>query len=117
VSDIPGASAGFLEFTGAGLAYIERAMERIERRMASLGARMLEAPGSVGNEGGQQAQLCGLGSVVASLNQSLTRVLQVARWWIDGAEPDGAGLVSFTMNTDLSSRAISPEQLSSLPQS
>ena len=91
VSDIPGASAGFLEFTGAGLGYIERAMERIERRMALLGARMLEAPGSGSGEGGQQMQLCGLGSVVAGLNQSLTRVLQVVRWWIDGTEPDCAG--------------------------
>jgi len=110
VSDIPGASAGFLEFTGAGLAYIERAMERIERRMALLGARMLEA-GSGEGEGGQQVQLCGLGSVVASLNQSLTRVLRIARWWIDGVEQDGGGEVSFAMNTDLASRAISAEHL------
>jgi len=42
VSDIPGAAAGFLEFTGAGLAYIERAMERVEKRLALLGAQMLE---------------------------------------------------------------------------
>src|SRR4029079_17254264 len=68
VSDIPGATAGFLEFSGAGLAYIEKAMEKVERRMALLDARMLEAAGSDGSDGGQQAQLCGLGSVVASLN-------------------------------------------------
>jgi hypothetical protein len=49
--------------------------------------------------------------VVASLNQSLTRVLQIARWWIDGTEPDGPGQVGFAMNTDLASRAISAEQL------
>jgi hypothetical protein len=109
VSDIPGATAGFLEFTGAGLVYIERAMERVERRMALLGARMLEAPAA--GEGGQQAQLCGLGSVVASLNQSLTHVLQLARWWVDGTEPRGANQVSLTMNTDLASRAITAEQL------
>jgi hypothetical protein len=41
--DIPGAAACFLEFTGAGLAYIERAMERVEKRLALLGARMFEA--------------------------------------------------------------------------
>lgn len=111
VSDIPGASAGFLEFTGAGLAYIERAMERVEKRMALLGARMLEDPGSAGDEGRQQAQLCGLGSVVASLNQSLTRVLEIARWWMDGVEV-GTGQVGFAMNTDLSSRAITGEGLS-----
>jgi hypothetical protein len=112
VSEIPGATAGFLEFTGAGLAYIERAMERVERRMALLGARMLEAGAADGSEAGQRSELCGLGNVVASLNQSLTRVLQIARWWIDGIEPGGADDVSFTMNTDLSSRAITGEHLS-----
>jgi hypothetical protein len=111
VSDIPGASAGFLEFTGAGLAYIERAMERVEKRMALLGARMLEVSESNGSGAGQQAQLCGLGSVVASVNQSLTRVLQLARWWADGTEPGSANQVSFAMNTDLASRAITAEQL------
>jgi hypothetical protein len=111
VSEIPGAAAGFLEFTGAGLAYIEHAMERVERRLALLGARMLEAGAADGSEAGQRSELCGLGNVVASLNQSLTRVLQFARWWIDGTEP-GSGQVSFAMNTDLSSRAITGEHLS-----
>ena len=41
-SDVPGATAGFLEFSGRGLAHLERAMEKVERRMAQLGARMLE---------------------------------------------------------------------------
>jgi hypothetical protein len=112
VSEIPGAAAGFLEFTGAGLAHIERAMERVERRLALLGARMLEGGAADGSEPGQRSELCGLGNVVASLNQSLTRVLQFARWWIDGTEPGSPGQVSFTMNTDLSSRAISGEHLS-----
>jgi hypothetical protein len=49
--------------------------------------------------------------VVAALNQSLTHVLQLARWWIDGTEPGGANQVSFAMNTDLESRAITAEQL------
>jgi hypothetical protein len=114
VSEIPGAAAGFLEFTGAGLAYIERAMERVERRLALLGARMLEAGGSDGSEPAQGGELCGLGNVVASVNQSLTRVLQLARWWIDGTEPGGPDQVSFTMNNDLSSKALSAEQLSAL---
>jgi len=86
VSDIPGATAGFLEFTGAGLAYIERAMERVERRMALLGARMLE-PSEEMSTAGQRNDICGLGTIVASLNQSLTRVLQLPRWWLDGTGP------------------------------
>jgi hypothetical protein len=90
MSDIPGAAAGFLEYSGAGLAYIERAIERAELRMALLGARMLEgtgvpATGAPAPNGGG-AELCGLGSVVASLNQSLTRVLQLAHWWMEGGE-------------------------------
>ena len=36
------AKAGFLEFSGAGLAHIEKAIERTERRMALLGARICD---------------------------------------------------------------------------
>src|SRR5439155_3223123 len=41
VSETPGASAGFLEFTGQGLTTFERAMDRDERLMAVLGSRLL----------------------------------------------------------------------------
>jgi hypothetical protein len=116
VSDVPGASAGFLEFSGAGLGHIERAMERVERRMALLGARMLEAQPAEGESSlGQRGELCGLGSVVASLNESLTRVLELAHWWIEGGERvDDAPGVSFTMNTDLSAKALSGESLTAV---
>jgi hypothetical protein len=116
VSEIPGASAGFLEFTGAGLAYIERAMERVERRMALLGARMLETPTGDGQATvSQHGELCGLASVVASLNQSLSRVLQLANWWIVGGDAQHAvSGVSFAMNTDLSARPISAEHLAAV---
>jgi len=119
VSDIPGATAGFLEFSGAGLAYIEKAMEKVERRMALLGARMLEVAPAEG-EGcgvpaiGQRGELCGLGNIVASLNQSLSRVLQLAHWWIEGGTLGEAPGVAFTMNTDLSARAISGESLTAV---
>ena len=119
VSDIPGATAGFLEFSGAGLGHIDRAMERVERRMALLGARMLEVKASDGEGAGvpttsADGQLCGLGSVVASLNQSLTRVLQLASWWIEGGDVAGAPGVSIAMNTDLAARAISAELLAAV---
>jgi len=122
-SDIPGASAGFLEFSGAGLAHIERAMERVERRMVFLGARMLEgasAPGTSVPANGVPAgaagngDLCGLGSIVESLNQSLTRVLQLAHWWLEGGQVGDAPVVGFTMNTDLSARAMSGESLAAV---
>jgi len=42
VSDNPDAKCGFLEFTGAGLGAIEKALDRLERQMAVMGARLLE---------------------------------------------------------------------------
>ena len=118
VSEVPGASAGFLEFSGAGLAHLEKAIEKVERRMALLGARMLEPTGVGANglaAGSVGADLCGLGSIVASLNQSLSRVLQIADWWAAGGEPDVlAGSVSFAMNTDLGARALSGNEISAV---
>ena len=115
VSEVPGATAGFLEFSGAGLAQLERAMEKVERRMALLGARMLEASAADGEAvAAQRGELCGLGNVVASLNQSLTRVLQLAHWWIEGGNIGDAAGVGVTMNTDLSARAISGESLAAV---
>jgi len=87
--------------------------------MALLGARMLEVRASDGDgtgapAGSADAHLCGLGSVVASLNQSLTHVLQVANWWIGGGDVAGGRGVSIAMNTDLAARAISAELLAAV---
>ncbi len=114
VSEVPGASAGFLEFSGAGLAFIEKAVERVERRMALLGARMLEVSEADGPRAAPAVgELSGLGSVVASLNQSLSEVLRMARWWCVGGDL-GCDDVSFTMNTDLAQRPISGEGLAAV---
>lgn len=114
VSDIPGAAAGFLEFSGAGLEQIQRAMEKVERRMALLGAQMLEVAGPGGEPAtGLRGELCGLGNLVASLNESLTRVLQLACWWGEGGEMEVPG-VAFEMNTDLSARAMSGEDINAV---
>ncbi len=84
--------------------------------MALPGARMLERR-EAGEEGGSgSGQLCGLGSIVASLNQSLSRVLQIAQWWSDAAlsESEPYQGVSFAMNTDLGARAMSGEEISAV---
>jgi hypothetical protein len=122
VSEVPGASAGFLEFTGAGLAHLERAMEKVERRMSLLGARMLEGTGvpasgvaarGVADADGGSSDLCGLASIVANLNASLSRVLQLAQWWVEGGEADTKS-ASFAMNTDLGARAMSGEEITAV---
>ena len=48
MTETRGASAGFLEYTGHGLTTFERAMDREERLMAILGARLLETQKRVG---------------------------------------------------------------------
>ena len=49
------------------------------------------------------------------LNQSLTRVLQLAHCWMEGGQRvSEAPGVAFTMKTDLSARAISGESLTAV---
>ncbi len=110
VSEVPGASAGYLEFSGRGLAHLERAIEKVEQRMALLGARMLE---STGMPGGANGQLCGLGSIVASLNESLSQVLRIAQWWIEGGELR-TQTASIAMDTDLSARVVSGDLITAV---
>jgi hypothetical protein len=106
-----------LEFSGAGLAHLEWAIEKVERRMALLGARMLEGTSvpatSSAAAAGVGGELCGLGSVVASLNESLTRVLRLAQWWVEGGELDAHSAI-FTMNTDLGARAMSGDEITAV---
>jgi hypothetical protein len=113
VSEVPGASAGFLEFTGAGLAHLERAMEKVERRMSLLGARMLEGGERSADGANSEGEMFGLASIVGNLNASLSRVQQLAQWWVEGGELDGQS-ASFAMNTDLGARAMSGEEITAV---
>ena len=62
-----------------------------------------------------RGDLCGLGSIVASLNQSLSRVLQLARWWTEGGQLEQiASEVSFAMNTDLDAHAMSGDEITAV---
>ena len=86
VSETPGATAGFLEFTGQGLTTFERAMDRDERLMAVLGSRMLEdrrgwARRRRRSSCGRRARYSILGNVALSVSESLTQVLRWVYWW------------------------------------
>jgi hypothetical protein len=88
-------------------------MEKVERRMSLLGARMLERGEPSTNGGSGEGEMFGLASIVANLNASLSRVLRLAQWWVEGGDLD-AQSASFAMNTDLGARAMSGEEITAV---
>jgi hypothetical protein len=122
VSETPGATAGFLEFTGQGLTTFERAMDRDEKLMAVLGSRMLEDVKRVGEtataiELRQSGEYSILGSVALSVSESLTQVLRWAYWWNSTeAFPDDLTetQVLMQLNTDFSTKGLASQDLQAI---
>ena len=83
-SETVGASAGFLEYTGQGLKTFERALDRDERLMSVLGARLLESQKKVGEtaeaiELRQSGENSILGNLALSVSASLTQLPPCAK--------------------------------------
>ncbi len=122
VSETPGATAGFLEFTGQGLMTFERAMDRDERLMAVLGSRMLEDVKKVGEtataiELRQSGEYSILGNVAASLSESLTQLLRWVYWWNSTEElPDDvtSEQVLMTLNSDFSTKGLASQDVQAI---
>jgi hypothetical protein len=122
VSETPGATAGYLEFTGQGLTSFERAMDRDERLMAVLGSRLLQDQKKVGEtaeairlrQGGEDSILC---SMATSVSESLTQVLRWVYWW-NSTEPLPFGLskaeVTVKLNTDFGIAGLSSADLQAI---
>ena len=122
VAETPGATAGFLEFTGQGLTTFERAMDRDEQLMAVLGTRMLESRKRVGETAAaielrQSGENSILNTVSLSVSASLTQVLRWVYWW-NSTEPipDAIGpeLVLASLNTDFSITGMSFQEITAL---
>jgi hypothetical protein len=119
VAEAPGATAGFLEFTGQGLTTFERAMDRDERQMAVLGSRLLEDQKKVGEtaqaiELRQSGEHSVLSSVATSVSESLTQVLRWVYWWNSTEDvPDSitSGEVLIQINTDFSTKGMDSQEL------
>jgi hypothetical protein len=122
VAETPGATAGFLEFTGQGLTTFERAMDRDEQLMAVLGTRMLESRKRVGETAAaielrQSGENSILNTVSLSVSASLTQVLRWVYWW-NSTEPIpdaiGPDLVLASLNTDFSITGMSFQEITAL---
>jgi hypothetical protein len=118
-ADQPGATAGFLEFTGKGLSTFENAMSRDEGLMAVLGARLLEQQKMVG-ESAQAIALrhAGHDSVLATLALSVSGSLTVALrwlvWWHGLAESPlalGEDDALLALNTDFSTSSLGAREI------
>ena len=122
VTETPGATAGFLEFTGQGLTTFERAMDRDERLLSVLGSRLLEGQKKVGEtaqaiELRQSGENSILGNVAVNLSASLTQVLRWAYWWNSTEEsPDNVtnDQILVELNTDFSTKGLSAQEIQSV---
>jgi hypothetical protein len=75
----PQAKVGFLEFTGTGLEAMEKALDRLERQMALLGARMIaDETKQVETLGATQIKRQGENSVLSKIVQSVSEALEWA---------------------------------------
>jgi hypothetical protein len=122
VSETPGATAGFLEFSGQGLTTFERAMDRDERLMAVLGSRLLEDQKKVGETAEaiqlrQSGENSALSAIATSVSESLTQVIRWIFWWNSTEEiPEaisGADVL-VQLNTDFSLKGMSSQELQAI---
>lgn len=110
----PDTKVGFLEFSGAGLKCLSDNLERKEKQMAILGARMLEAQ-KKGIEATNTLMLrqAGETSLLASMAQSISismqKALQVFSDWAGGS-----GEVIFELNRDFFPKTLAPAELTAL---
>lgn len=114
VSGDPAASATYMEFTGQGLGALERLMDRKEKQMAALGARML-APEKAGVEAadtlsmrhnGEDSVLAGIAVLVA---YGITEMLTFMGEWAGIA-----GELKYTLNTDYLPKGMSAQDIAAL---
>jgi len=117
VASDPNAKAGFLEFTGQGLGAVEKGLDKLEKKMAVLGARMLEEQKrAVETAESLRLRVSGdtatLSNVASSVEGGLENVLRLAAWWMSIEKDD----VSCSLNKDFVNEKLSAQDISALMQ-
>ncbi len=118
VTEEPGGSCGYLEFTGSGLKAIESYLNKLETQMATLGAQLLQDR-RTGVEAAETARIRQTSETVTlitiskSISDGLTKTLQMVEMW-RGSEPSED--TSVTMNTDFIETKITPQEITALLQ-
>lgn len=113
------AKVGMLEFAGTGLSAIKDRLEGLERKMAALGARILEDQKREA-ESGEALKLRqgGDASVLAGISDAVSRsaeaIVKRMLWW-DGTEANEPD-VTIDLNMDFYGAAMDPQTLVALIQ-
>jgi hypothetical protein len=114
--------AGMLEFTGAGLESLTLADDNKSKKMAVLGARLLEGQSDVGEtatailmrHAGEGATLR---SIVSLLEQALTKVVKIHVWWIKRSAGELSKVkASIELNKDFFAIKLTPQEIQALLQ-
>lgn len=119
ITDQPGAQAGYLEFSGAGLGHLSTGMAEKRDMMAVMGARLLEEPkASVESAETLRTRHAGERSVMARVGKNVSRAatwtLRELLWWRTAYEiPDDETTDAVEMQVDLG-RGMTPEELTTL---
>jgi hypothetical protein len=106
-------SAGFLEFSGQGLASIDRTLDRKEKHMAALGTRiLLDDPRQAVAAETARIQSAGqystLGKLATVASATLTAILRELALWARVSDP---GAILYQLNRNFTPSGMSPDQL------
>jgi len=109
------AKVGMLEFTGQGMGAISNEMENMERKMAVLGARLLEEQKKAAEAAetlkirtsGETATLV---DITQSISQGMVKVLEYCSNWLMIKDQQA----SVEMNSDFIDKSMSPQMISEL---
>lgn len=109
------ADGKFIEFTGQGLGALEKNLDRKEKQMAAIGARMLEQQkAGVESEGAMEMRANGENSVLASIanlvSRGMTQMLAFMQKWANG----GTAEISIQLSTDFMPVGMQPQMLDAL---
>lgn len=115
VSNNPKATAGYLEFTGQGLAALEKALEQKEKLIAILGARFLEPQtDSVESSETHKIRRQGENSILAgianTISSGLSQIVQIAYEWQTGTKVN----VRVALNNEYTTVTADPQMLTAL---
>jgi len=116
ITDNAEAKAGYLEFSGAGLDSIAKAMESKEKKMAVLGARLLEDHPASGAETATAVRIRkgGENSLLRQVAKNASEALTVVLQWVADWAGSGMGEAKRSLNQDFDTLPIDGQTMSAL---